>query len=64
MYVFAYFGPPCDYSHSRGRLPGRDTAVVVNGRIVEKIVARTDMPGFIRQGNRISYRHRDMSRER
>ena len=39
-------------------------AVVVNGRIVEKIVARTDMPGFIRQGDRISQGQRDMSRER
>ena len=37
---------------------------MVNGHIVKKIVARTDMPGFIRQGDRISYRHRDMSRER
>jgi peptide/nickel transport system substrate-binding protein len=42
----------------------RDAAVVVNGRIVDKIVTRKDVKGFIYQGDRISYRYWDMYRER
>ena len=42
----------------------KDAAVVVNGRIVDKIVTRKDVKGFIYQGDRISYRYWDMSRER
>ena len=42
----------------------KDAAVVVNGRIVDKIVTRKDVKGFIYEGDRISYRYWDMSRER
>jgi peptide/nickel transport system substrate-binding protein len=42
----------------------KDAAVVVNGRIVDKIVTRKDLKGFIYMGDRISYRYYDMSRER
>jgi peptide/nickel transport system substrate-binding protein len=42
----------------------KDAAVVVNGRIVDKIVTRKDVKGFVYQGDRISYRYWDMSRER
>jgi len=42
----------------------KDAAIVVNGRIVDKIVTRKDVKGFIYQGDRISYRYWDMSRER
>jgi len=42
----------------------KDAAVVVNGRIVDKIVTRKDVKGFIYEGDRISYRYCDMSRER
>ena len=41
-----------------------DAAVVVNGRIVDKIVTRKTVKGFIYQGDRISYRYWDMFRER
>jgi peptide/nickel transport system substrate-binding protein len=41
-----------------------DAAVVVNGRIVDKIVTRKNVKGFIYEGDRISYRYWDMSRER
>jgi hypothetical protein len=37
---------------------------VVNGRIVDKIVTRKDVKGFVYQGDRISYRYWDMYRER
>jgi peptide/nickel transport system substrate-binding protein len=40
----------------------RDAAVVVNGRIVDKIVTRRDLKGFIYMGDRISYRYYEMSR--
>ena len=39
-------------------------AIVVNGRIVDKIVTRKDVKGFVYQGDRISYRYWDMFRER
>ncbi|MBI3454925.1 MAG: ABC transporter substrate-binding protein [Candidatus Rokubacteria bacterium] len=42
----------------------KDAAVVVNGRIVDKIVMRKDVKGFIYMGDRISYRYYDMYRER
>ena len=42
----------------------KDAAVVVNGRIVDKIVTRKDVKGFVYQGDRISYRYWDMFRER
>ena len=42
----------------------KDAAVVVNGRIVDKIVTRKDVKGFVYEGDRISYRYWDMSRER
>lgn len=40
----------------------KDAAVVVNGRIVDKIVTRKDIKGFIYMGDRISYRYYEMSR--
>jgi hypothetical protein len=42
----------------------KDAAIVVNGRIVDKIVTRKDVKGFVYQGDRISYRYWDMFRER
>jgi hypothetical protein len=42
----------------------KDAAVVVNGRIVDKIVMRKDVKGFVYEGDRISYRYWDMYRER
>jgi peptide/nickel transport system substrate-binding protein len=42
----------------------RDPAVVVNGRIVDKFVARKDVKGFVYLGDRISFRYYDMYRER
>lgn len=42
----------------------RDPAIVVNGRIVDKLVMRKDVKGFIYMGDRISYRYYDMYRER
>jgi peptide/nickel transport system substrate-binding protein len=42
----------------------KDAAAVVNGRIVDKIVTRKDVKGFIYEGDRISYRYWDMYRER
>jgi peptide/nickel transport system substrate-binding protein len=42
----------------------KDPAVVVNGRIVDKIVTRKDVKGFIYMGDRISYRYYEMYRER
>ena len=35
----------------------KDAAVVVNGRIVDKIVTRKDVKGFVYQGDRISFRY-------
>ena len=42
----------------------KDAAIVVNGRIVDKIAMRKDVKGFIYEGDRISYRYWDMFRER
>jgi peptide/nickel transport system substrate-binding protein len=42
----------------------KDAALVVNGRIVDKIVLRKDVKGYIYLGDRISYRYYEMSRER
>jgi peptide/nickel transport system substrate-binding protein len=42
----------------------RDAAVVVNGRIVDKFVARKDVKGFVYLGDRVSFRYYDMYRER
>ena len=42
----------------------RDAGLVVNGRIVDKFVARKDVKGFIYQGDRVSFRYYDMYRER
>jgi ABC-type transport system substrate-binding protein len=42
----------------------RDAAVVVNGRIVDKFVARKDIKGFVYLGDRVSFRYYDMSREK
>jgi peptide/nickel transport system substrate-binding protein len=42
----------------------KDAVVVVNGRIVDKIVTRRDVKGVVYQGDRISYRYWDMYRER
>jgi peptide/nickel transport system substrate-binding protein len=42
----------------------KDAALVVNGRIVDKFVARKDVKGFVYQGDRVSFRYYDMYRER
>ena len=42
----------------------KDVAVVVNGRIVDKLVGRKDVKGFVYLGDRISFRYYDMYRER
>jgi peptide/nickel transport system substrate-binding protein len=42
----------------------RDAAVVVNGRIIDKFVARKDVKGFVYLGDRVSFRYYDMYRER
>ena len=42
----------------------KDPAVVVNGRIADKFVARKDVKGFVYLGDRISFRYYDMYRER
>jgi peptide/nickel transport system substrate-binding protein len=42
----------------------KDPAVVVNGRIVDKFVARKDVKGFVYLGDRVSFRYYDMYRER
>jgi peptide/nickel transport system substrate-binding protein len=42
----------------------KDPAVVVNGRIVDKFVARKDLKGFVYLGDRVSFRYYDMYRER
>jgi peptide/nickel transport system substrate-binding protein len=42
----------------------KDAAVVVNGRIVDKFVARKDVKGFVYLGDRVSFRYYDMYRER
>jgi ABC-type transport system substrate-binding protein len=42
----------------------RDPALVVNGRIVDKFVARKDVKGFVYLGDRVSFRYYDMYRER
>lgn len=42
----------------------RDPAVIVNGRIVDKFVARKDVKGFVYLGDRVSFRYYDMYRER
>ena len=36
----------------------------VNGRIVDKFVARKDVKGFVYLGDRVSFRYYDMYRER
>ena len=42
----------------------KDPALVVNGRIVDKFVARKDVKGFVYLGDRVSFRYYDMYRER
>ena len=42
----------------------KDPAAVVNGRIVDKFVARKDVKGFVYLGDRVSFRYYDMYRER
>jgi len=42
----------------------KDAALVVNGRIVDKFVARKEVKGFVYQGDRVSFRYYDMYRER
>jgi peptide/nickel transport system substrate-binding protein len=42
----------------------RDAALIVNGRIVDKFVARKDVKGFVYLGDRVSFRYYDMHRER
>ncbi len=42
----------------------RDAALIVNGRIVDKFVARKDVKGFVYLGDRVSFRYYDMYRER
>jgi peptide/nickel transport system substrate-binding protein len=42
----------------------RDAAVIVNGRIVDKLVSRKDVKGFTYLGDRVSFRWYDMYRER
>ena len=42
----------------------RDPALMVNGRIVDKSVARKDVKGFVYLGDRVSFRYYDMYRER
>jgi peptide/nickel transport system substrate-binding protein len=42
----------------------RDAALVVNGRIIDKFVARKDVKGFVYLGDRVSFRYYDMYRER
>ncbi|MBM4441140.1 MAG: ABC transporter substrate-binding protein [Candidatus Rokubacteria bacterium] len=42
----------------------KDAAVVVNGRIVDKFVARKDVKGFVYLGDRVSFRYYDMYREK
>jgi peptide/nickel transport system substrate-binding protein len=42
----------------------KDAALVVNGRIVDKFVARKDVKGFVYLGDRVSFRYYDMYRER
>jgi len=42
----------------------KDAALIVNGRIVDKFVARKDVKGFVYQGDRVSFRYYDMYRER
>jgi peptide/nickel transport system substrate-binding protein len=42
----------------------KDAAVVVNGRIIDKFVARKDVKGFVYLGDRVSFRYYDMYREK
>ncbi len=42
----------------------RDAGLIVNGRIVDKFVARKDVKGFVYLGDRVSFRYYDMYRER
>jgi peptide/nickel transport system substrate-binding protein len=51
-------------SRQAAELVWRDAALIVNGRIVDKFVARTDVKGFVYLGDRVSFRYYDMYRER
>ena len=42
----------------------KDAALIVNGRIIDKFVARKDVKGFVYLGDRVSFRYYDMYRER
>jgi len=42
----------------------RDAALIVNGAIIDKFVARKDVKGFVYLGDRVSFRYYDMYRER
>jgi ABC-type transport system substrate-binding protein len=51
-------------SRQAAELVWRDAALIVNGRIVDKFVARKDVKGFVYLGDRVSFRYYDMYRER
>jgi len=51
-------------SRQAAELVWRDAALVVNGRIVDKFVARRDVKGFVYLGDRVSFRYYDMYSER
>ena len=51
-------------SRQAAELVWRAAALIVNGRIVDKFVARKDVKGFVYLGDRVSFRYYDMYRER